>query len=309
MSFNQPPPPGPYGQQPPQGPPPGPPQGPPPGQPGQPGFGGPPQGPPGGAYGPPQPGPYGAPQPGAYGQQPPGQYPGQPGPVGPQGGGGQGKTIGIIVAAVVALGLIVGGIFLVVGGDDDDGDEAKGGGDSSASSGQGDDKSEDKDGGDDNAAEQEGNPLSYKLIKPKTLLDGEYSHKQDDRADGGPANPKLAYDGKTVAASYADSDDVELGFVGIEGKIKTVEKSVDEVAGQLSAYGTATEQSPDGFGGDVMKCGAGENGGSTATFCVWGDAGSLVLVVWEDEDASAAPSVKEFADTTVKVRQEVRVKK
>ncbi|ONK14272.1 hypothetical protein [Streptomyces sp. MP131-18] len=154
MSHNQP---GPYGQQPPQGPPPGqpgpygaqPPQGPPPGG-GPYGQGGAPGGPPpGGGYGfPQQPGqpapPHGAPgvpgqpgpppgAPGGYGQpQPPGPYGQQP-PQGPppygQGpppgggapGGGKNKTTLVVIAVVAALAVIGGGAFFLLGGDDEGG--------------------------------------------------------------------------------------------------------------------------------------------------------------------------------------------
>ncbi|MDT0342761.1 hypothetical protein [Streptomyces litchfieldiae] len=142
MSYNQP---GPYGQQPPQGPPPGqpgpygaPPPGaqppgggayPPAGAPGGPGYGFPQQQP--GQPGPPQPpgAPYGQPQqPGPYGQQPPppGQIPGQPAPYGPvpppPGGQRSGNRTAMIAIAIVgALAVLGGGAFFLLGGDDSSG--------------------------------------------------------------------------------------------------------------------------------------------------------------------------------------------
>ncbi|WP_156725523.1 hypothetical protein [Streptomyces apocyni] len=117
-----------YPQQPPQG---GPPQQPPYGQPPQqPGYGQPPQGmPPQGM--PPQPGPYGQQPPGPpgapspYGGMPqqPGGMPPQPGgfPGPPAGGPGSsnGKTAGIIIAAVAAIAVLGGGIYFLTQGDDD----------------------------------------------------------------------------------------------------------------------------------------------------------------------------------------------
>jgi hypothetical protein len=146
MSHNQP---GPYGQQPPQGPPPGqpgpygapPPQGGQPGgpnpyahpggAPGGPGYGYPQQQPPQQPYGgqPQQPyggqsqQPYGAQQPPAYGQQPPppaAQYPGQPQygqqPPGPAKSGG--KKTAMIVGIAVAAVAVAGGLYFVLSGGD-----------------------------------------------------------------------------------------------------------------------------------------------------------------------------------------------
>ncbi|WP_326599058.1 hypothetical protein [Streptomyces sp. NBC_01803] len=139
MSYNQP---GPYGQQPPQGPPgqPGPygappPQGPPPppGGPAPYGQGGAPGAPGAPGYGYPQqpgqqPGPYGQPQaPGPYGQQPPGapgQFPGQPpygqAPPPPPAKGGK-RTAIIAIAVVAGLAVIGAGAFFLIGGDEEGG--------------------------------------------------------------------------------------------------------------------------------------------------------------------------------------------
>ncbi|MGK5530753.1 hypothetical protein [Streptomyces sp. URMC 129] len=127
MSYNQP---GPYGQQPPQGPPP-------PGQPGP--YGAPPQGPPppppggpapygqGGAPGAPgygypqqpgqQPAPFGQPQaPGPYGQQPPyGQMP--PPPPGKKGN----RAVVVAIAVVAGLAVVGAGAFFLLGGDEGSG--------------------------------------------------------------------------------------------------------------------------------------------------------------------------------------------
>lgn len=135
MSHNQP---GPYGQQPPQGQPPGqpgpygapPPQGPPPGgpnpyaQPGGPGYGYPQQQPPQQPYGgqPPQQQPYGMPQQAGYGQQPPppGQYPGQPqyGQMPPAPAKSGGRKTGMIVGIAVVAAAVGAGLYFVLSGGD-----------------------------------------------------------------------------------------------------------------------------------------------------------------------------------------------
>ncbi|WP_432094409.1 hypothetical protein [Streptomyces sp. bgisy100] len=286
MSHNQPgpyggqPPQGPYGQQPPQpgpyGQPPQPPQG-------QPGYGYPqaPQGQPG--YGYPQQPPQGVPpqqgygypaqgQPGPYGQQP------QPGyiPPPPPGGGGKGKLIGIIAGIAGVAVIAVGAMALLGGG---------GGGD-------------------------------YKLTAPDTVLSGQYTKDTSKPAvSNGEAIEDKGIDGGTsVSGTYKGESD-GMGFGGGYGDVSDPEAAVDAILKGALKGAKATEQKPSGFDGTVMKCGENDFGVFSQPFCVWGDESTAAMVVWmpkqgtTDPTAIKPPSIEEWAETTAKLRNEVRVKK
>lgn len=297
--------PGPFGHQ-------GPPQ---PPQGSQPGYGYPqqppmPQQPPGfgqqpGGYGQAPAGPGG---PAPYGGQPAG--PGGPGPYGaqqaypgygqtppPNPGGRGNKTALIVVAAVATLALIGGGIFFLTTGDDQQ--DAKGRDTASASGGSG--------AGDSAPVD----PTAFELTKPQTLL-GDYTLSPvPARSDGQKADPTIAADGTIVAAKYA-SGKKRLGFNGVHGTIKNPEQTVDGMSTGLSQEmggGGVSDQSPDGFDGDVMKCGSATEADETVLFCVWGDAGTIGAVLWSGGAGATSPSLADFAETTVKVRDEVRVEK
>ncbi|MGP4000397.1 hypothetical protein [Streptomyces sp. 8N706] len=289
MSYNQP---GPYG---------GPPQ-----QPGP--YGGPPQQP--GPYGgqPQQPGPYGQPpqgqppqgQPGyGYPQQggpvPPQQgygYPGQPQQPGPYGqppqpgyvpppppgqGGGKGKTIGII-AGIVGVAVIAAGAYFIVGGG--------GGGD------------------------------AYKLATPQTVIGGQYTKDDTKKPPASQAvNDKGIEDGTSVTAGYK-SGEGQLVFAGAYGDVTDPDAAVNAILtdGPFKSS-KATEQTPSGFDGDLMKCGEYDLGLVKTPFCVWGDSSTAALVVWgpqegaTDPSALQPPSVEDWAATTAKLRNDVRVEK
>ena len=315
MSYNQPPP-GPYGQQPPQQPNPygQPPQQPgygyPPQQPQQPGYGY-PQQPPGGV--PPQgPPPGGQPQYG-YPQQPgqPNPYgqPGMPGPPVPPQGGGKGKTIGLVVGALVVVGAIIGGFFLFSGGDDD--------------------------GGGDVADDGK----KYKLDAPATLLT-EYKRM----GGGGDASSSDNFtpekqktigiaNGKSVKGNYSnvelsgDTTEAEAAnaktimLMGAYGDVADPEKSVDafftfmqqEAASDEDAelVGSPEKQSPEGFENGVMKCQymkakqpePGEPG--QVPMCAWADKSTVAMVV--NAHAVQSVSMDQGAKTAADVRNEARV--
>ncbi|MET8470736.1 hypothetical protein ABZY90_16065 [Streptomyces sp. NPDC006422] len=332
----QPPQPGPYGQQPQQPGPYGQPQQPGPyGQPPQapqPGYGypqQPPQQAPQGVppqqpnpYGqPPQQAPYGQPQqPGPYGQPqqaPYGQYPGQP----PAGGGGGKKTLGIVIGAVVVVAALgVGGYFVFGGGD-------SGGGSSVADDGQ------------------------HKLTTPSSVLGGEYTKSSSNASDSGTfsdsdlqeAKKWGVTDPKSVSASYkagSGTTSKAINFGGVYGKIEDPEKVVDsmftemekkskEDAGtasgaKVSFEGTPQEFTPTGFKNGVMKCqnakysmpsssstSAGVPSSFTMPMCIWGDHSTVTYIVYSDAGAIIAKKeqpLSEAADTTAKLRDEVRVK-
>ncbi|OEU97773.1 hypothetical protein AN217_07820 [Streptomyces qinglanensis] len=299
MSQNQPGPygQGPYGQQPPQPPQPGYgyPQQPPQQQPGygypqqgqpqqQPGYGYPQQGQPqGGApYG--QPGqpqggaPYGQPgQPGMPGQP----HPGMPMP--PQGGGGKGKTIGIVVGALVVVGAIIGGLFMfgVIGGG------------------------------------------AYKLDAPQSIGEYQRKGEPDTGKGGqvkvGTSGdkkqdiPGMDPEGH-ISAQYT-AGQKRLNFSGAYGTLDDPEKGVDWLLGQLEkttggsakAAGEPKKVSPSGFDGDLMKCQEYKVISTSMTVCAWADDSTIAIVT--ATDGSGPASADETAGLTAKVYDAARVEK
>lgn len=315
MSHNQP---GPYGQQGQQGQ-----YGQQPQQPGQPGpYGGAPGQQPG--YGYPQqggqqgqPDPYGQQQPGygypqqgqpgqqqpygqqqAYGQQgqqgydqqqgqqPYGQ-PQQPGmPMPPQGGGGKGKTIGLIVGALVVVGAIIGGLFLfgVVGG----------GGDKKLTI------PKTVEGGykliEANAKEQKGKGKGFSsdVSRKKEQVPG-FEQKGSVQAPYKSGKKRLS-----LAGGYGTLDDPEKGVDWLLGQMKK------QLGSMGKAEGEAKEFTPDGFDGDVLKCQTYNIASTSQSFCVWGDSSTIALVSIQnpggtpataDETADAAGKLYEAAVT------------
>ncbi|GAB2807205.1 hypothetical protein [Streptomyces daliensis] len=322
MSYQQP---GPYGQQPPQQP--GPygqpqqPQGAPNpyggqgGAPQQPGYGYPQQ--PGQPGQPGQP-PYGYPQQQGYPQQgfpqQPGPYgqPGQPGmPMPPQGGkSGAGKTIGIVVGALVVVGAVIGGfVFFSGGGSGSVADDGK----------------------------------KYKLTAPQTVAT-EYT-KSASGADDMTSEDVAAFEkygvkgAKDVQGSYesgSGSTAKKLNFSGVYGEVEDPEAVVDSAFDKLA---TEAEEDPDTGGGGkaelvgepesvepaglddaVMKCQnvkfsspSGDTSGVpgfTIPVCMWGDHSTIGWVMVADPAAALtgkSMSIDDGAATTTKVRADARV--
>ncbi|MCT2590466.1 hypothetical protein LHJ74_11180 [Streptomyces sp. N2-109] len=322
MSHNQPPPgqqPG-YGYPPQQGPPPGqqpgygypPQQGPPPGQ--QPGYGYPPQAPPQQpAYGYPPQQSYPQQQ---YGQPPQGQPPygqppyGQPGmPQPPQGGGGKGKTIGIVLGALVAVGAIIGGVLVFTGGDDGGGVASDG--------------------------------KKYKLTTPATLLTdykrfGKGQATTEDEFDAAEQKKVGITGGTGVQGQYSTADlnsepsEAEMAtakfvaLIGAYGKVADPEKSVDafftyvqeesaddEGESDTELVGSPEEKTPDGFENGIMKCQVikdtdpAQGAPAETPMCVWADKSTVAAVV--KTQVIKAPSLDETAQTAADVRNEARV--
>ncbi|MEU1625093.1 hypothetical protein ABZ746_07100 [Streptomyces sp. NPDC020096] len=278
MSFNQPPP-NPYGQQ--TGPQPGygypqqggvPPQPNPYGQPGQ---------PPTNPYGqPPANAPYGQPQqPNPYGQQP--GWGGQVPPPPPVKKSNAGKVIGILAAVVVVAG--AGIAFAVVGG------AAGGGGD-------------------------------YKLTTPDTVLGGQYSKDSAASSDMASKMPSSGSDsnisnGTPVSGAWKSSKD-EVIFAGAYGSVSDPKTAVDTMMNGAVHGASTTDEHPSGFDGDVMKCGTQSAGIIQQPFCAWGDSSTVAMAIWmpnidpaNPTSMPTAPSVSDWAQTTAKLRSEVRVKK
>jgi hypothetical protein len=323
MSHNQPPP-GPYGQQPPQQPgqpgPYGAPAPPPQGQPGQPGYGYPQQPPPGQ----PQPGyGYGYPQ-----QPPPGQpgvppqqgYPPQPGmpygqqpgmPMPPQGGGSKtGKTIGIIVGSLALVGAIIVAVFFATGG-----------------------------GGSDIADDG-----PHKLTSPQTVL-SEYKRTGSPGGQTGASKMTPSEmeesgidNGTSVSAQYSTVDTTDpntspealtnmkiLQFVGAYGDVQDPEATLDQTfegakeetatSGDTQMVGEPQEFTPEGFEDALMKCQVmKDTSGSTKPgqptqlpICVWADHSTVAVVFSIEAAGSAAPSLEKTAQTTADLRNEIRV--
>ncbi|MDT3397801.1 hypothetical protein RKE29_14305 [Streptomyces sp. B1866] len=329
MSHNQPGPygqpqqPGPYGQggpagQPGYGQPPQPPgqpnpyaQPPAPGQPG--GYAQPPQppAPPQPGYGypqqpPPPPGtvpPYGQPAP--YGQQAP-----YGPPVPPPGGGNRNKTVGIVVGAVLAVGLIAGGVVLLTGGDDGEGGLSDDG--------------------------------PHILTTPQTVLkeykrqgEGSTGSDVDDLSDSDKKALGIA-GGATVQAEYSTLDPSStsipdaaqlagikvLSLYGVYGKVEDPEKAMDTFFGKIEKEAVGDEdaelvgkperQNPDGLKGAIIKCQTVRNKKpemgepTSAPLCAWADHSTLGYIVAGQVNPL---SLKDAGKLTSDLRNEIRVKK
>ncbi|WP_372407668.1 hypothetical protein [Streptomyces luteireticuli] len=313
MSYPQP---GPYGQPPqqPQGGAPNPyAQG---GAPGAPGYGYPPP--------PAQPGPYGAPPQAPYGQPPQpnpyGQQPGMPGPypppVPPQ-KGGAGKTVAIVLGALVLVGAIVGGAVVFMKKDG-----GGGGGTTVASDGK-----------------------KYKLTAPETVA-GEYT-KASSATGPGPNNSSLndikshVTNPETLSAQYRSGTGLtakSLYLTGVYGEIKDPEAVVDawfadakDDAKKKADSGTSTatvefegdpqKVTPEGLDNAVMKCQKMKSTPKTAspmgpksmnfTVCIWGDHSTVGNVVPMDlasmSSGGQGMSIDDAAALAAKVRHDSRV--
>ncbi|MET7762158.1 hypothetical protein ABZS71_09005 [Streptomyces sp. NPDC005393] len=285
------------------------------------------QPPPQGPYGPDgAPGPYGPPNP--YGQSPqppsapprfPPQPPGCPPQPGyPQGGfppppppggsgGGKGKTIGIVIGAVVVAGAIVGGFALAGGGDSGSGgitDDGK----------------------------------KYRLTAPTKVLDeykswipaaGQARELSTKDAQTFALKSGKGIDGKWSTADLSSGDASELDsaktvlLYGAYGEVADPEKSVDAYFAYLKqqsrksdrsaeVVGSPEKRSPDGFENGIMRCQyvratketkPGEP--STLPVCVWGDYSTVGAVV--PSDGSKTVSLDQAAKVASDLRKEVRV--
>ncbi|MDJ0340129.1 hypothetical protein QMK19_05955 [Streptomyces sp. H10-C2] len=258
-----------YNQQPPQQP----------GYGGQPGYGQqPPQQP---GYGQQQPG-YGFPQQQAPQQGVPYGQPQQPGFTGyppPPPKKNTGKIIGIVVGVLAVL--VVGGVVLA-------------------------------------AVNKPGSGAAYKLTTPQTILSGSYTRDDSQKPEGGDktGNDKGIKNAKSVSAAYKNAQKQSLTLFGVYGTITDPNAAVDNLLNEFNKGakgqgGTATEQHPAGFDGTVMKCATLGAGTVTIPYCSWGDDSTVAVLMFSpslESGDTKSPSVTEFAETTAKVRNEVRVK-
>ncbi|MFE6780171.1 hypothetical protein [Streptomyces sp. NPDC057702] len=176
------------------------------------------------AYG--QPPPHGQP---GYGGQPPGYgapYGGAPGPGGGPPRGGAGRTVAVVVGAVLAAALVVGGVVLAVSGGDDGGkrDESQ----ASGAPGAGADASADADrrpGPDRTTPTPSARPdeaaSRHTVVLPRTLENGRYTLEKDlsDATDAQvPDDGRNARGVKPTTGRYLTAPrDAELVVTGLSG--------------------------------------------------------------------------------------------
>ncbi|MDX2646754.1 hypothetical protein PV341_24925, partial [Streptomyces sp. PA03-1a] len=240
----------------------------------------------------PQPAPgYGYPQqPGPYGQQS-GPYAQQPGPYGQQPGawgappppsGGKGKIIGIVVGVVVAVAVIGGGILALTGSGGSGGD--------------------------------------HKLAMPATLLDGQYTKSGNDPglSNGETGDDTGIDDATTVSGNYKKGATEQLIVTGAYGDVSDPGSVLDKMLAAFTSKAGSSggeapkEVHPTGFDGDIMKCGTIGSAGVSFPYCAWADDSTVAMAMDMNVDITGAtepPSLSEWADSTVKIRDEVRVKK
>ncbi|MFD8460134.1 hypothetical protein [Streptomyces antimycoticus] len=241
---------------------------------------------------PPQQGPVPQPGPGYYGgpQAPPPQAPPPQGPA--AGGRGKGRTVGLVVGAVVVAGALGVGAFMLFGG---------------------------------------GSGGPYKLTTPKTVAaDYERQGSGTDDSDLSAAGRKdlqqvpVVKDPHLVAADYQTSGKEMLKFTGVWGDVTDPARGADlalavivktlQDNGTAQAKGSPQTFSPDGFDGDVLKCQSmkftSDQGSMEAPACVWGDKDTLGVTVMADPAAAVlggGMSLEDAAGLTAKVRKDARV--
>ncbi|MGX9227005.1 hypothetical protein ACWV95_13400 [Streptomyces albus] len=231
----------------------------------------------------------------------------------PQGGGGKGKTIGIVVGALVVVGAIVGGLFAfgVVGG-----------------------------GGNSDVADDG----PHKLTVPSQV--GEYKTSSGGmNSSGGPvgatdsekAEELGVKDAKKVAGGYTNG----VGTTGKSMSFNGVYGTIDDPAGTLdNAFAKADENSkdtgdnagesekvewegdaetvePEGLDGAVMKCRTAKVTEGTTNMsipiCIWADHSTMGTVLGVDLAAAMkgsgdSLSTDEVAKFAADLRAKARVK-
>ncbi|MDX3095173.1 hypothetical protein PV417_11565 [Streptomyces sp. ME19-03-3] len=215
----------------------------------------------------------------------------QPGPHSPQSGAqgvpcpplspkGKGKVIAAVAGAVVAAAVITGGIFALLAGGSGD----------------------------------------YTLSMPATLLDGrftKFSHAADQRAATAENPPDL--DGATAVLGDYRNGSMSVLVWGAYGDFSDPKAVLDTVVTSFTAEGAAPgsegprEVHPSGFDGDIMKCGTlGTLATISLPYCAWADDSTVAFMMNLNADptgATKSPSLTEWADSTTRIRTELRVRK
>jgi len=226
-----------------------------------------------GESGPPQqPGPYGA-----------SAAPGAPLP--PHGGrGSKGRTIGIVVGALIVVAAVVGGIVLFTGGAG----------------------------------------TAYKLTTPKTLTGGYERDGKGKKGDGRAFDNKKVpgmTSHADVSAEYKAGTRKKLQLGGAYGTVKDPGKAVDWVFAQTGkslrtetgakARGGTKEFSPSGFDGDVLKCQEYKIAEMGLAMCSWADGSTVGTIssieLTSDGTATEPVDLAKTAALTAKVRKDALV--
>lgn len=253
------------------------------GQPGgapQPGYGHPQQGQPGvppqqGSGQPMAPGFPGQPAP--YGQQPTGPAQGMPQAPGtpPQGKGATGRTVGIVVGAVVVVAAVVGGIVLLSG---------------------------------DPSYEL----TTPQTLAGEYQRQGEGKSETGGALTKDEAPGITAKGG--VSATYKSGATKTLSFGGSYGEVDDPEAAVDwalRESGKTTGgntVGAAETVTPTGFDGEIMKCQKYKVVTMNMGMCAWADSSTLGLVGRIDTEgglSSKPVDLQETAETTAQVRTDV----
>jgi hypothetical protein len=231
-------------------------------------------------------------------------------PVPPQRSGNAGKTIAIVVGALVVVGAVIGGFFLF--------GQGGGGGASVADDGK-----------------------KYKLTTPKTVA-GEYQKARSSSSELTSSDVQQfedhgVKDPKDVSGSYTSGGGTtakQLSLSGVWGEVDDPEAVLDASFEQLAneakkdsqtsgggkaeLEGSAESVEPAGLDGAVMKCqnikytpGAGASIKSfVSPLCMWADHSTVGWTVVADPSAALTGEsigTDEAAETAVKVRDDSRV--
>jgi hypothetical protein len=295
--------PNPYGQQPPPYPQqPGPYEAPVPQQPQpQPGYGYPQQQPQPG-YGYPQ-----QPQPG-YGYP---QQPGMPGmaPPPPPQGGKTGKTIAIVVGALVLVGAIIVGVVMFTGGGSDVADDGPHKLTTPATVA--DIYNKDASGGGLDLSDSDVRDLEASGVKNAQSINATYKNGE------GLTQKTLSFSGV-----WGEIDDPQAVLDGAFAKIadQAAKKPTTDDGGSAELVGSPEAQTPAGLEDAVMKCqkvkftapatSDSPIKGFTIPICMWADHSTVGWVVTSDAQkmlGGTDPSLEDAATLTAKVRDDTRV--
>lgn len=200
--------------------------------------------------------------------------------------GSRGRTLTLVVAVLVLVGAVVGGILLF--------------------------------GGDDGT--------SYRLTTPKTLLGGAYTRDGKGQKGNGKAFHRKKVPGMTthadVTAEYKAGTSRKLQLGGAYGEVADPAKAVDWVFEQTGkslktetgarAEGGPKKFDPRGFDGDVLKCQEYKISTMALAMCSWADSstvGTVSSMELSGDGTSTKPvDLKKTAAMAAKVRKDALVK-
>lgn len=266
-----------------------------------------------------QPQPYGQPQQaGPYGQ--PQAYPAPP----PPQGNGNRKKLAIAIGALVAVGVVLGGVLIAVNSGDDGKDERADDKPTVTTPATGGTPSAEESPSESPSSSPSGGTAgTYKLILPESLENGAYTKGQDltDTLESQvPSDGYNMHDIKGVGAQYASAAGTkQLVYTGYTGRIDDPDQAVsDFMDGTQEAEGTEVgvekkEIRPAGTGEPMtcsvlMKTQAGQK--FPVPTCAWADETTLGAVLFVDAAASGSPAesvdLDAFAKRVDTIRDEVR---